>query len=265
MNNRKYTWIKQRLDVRDRNIKHLAQIRKFSDAPLPSKVSNRKYCPAVFDQGQLGSCTGNAWSGLLGYNECLNGKGGKLYRDRSRLFIYYNERVIENTVDVDSGAELRDGVRAIANLGVCNEGEWKYNIEQFTVKPSQNCYINAAKNKIHSYYSLDGSTPQITLHNLKSALANKHCFVFGFSVYDSFESQEMANTGILKMPSENENLLGGHAVMAIGYDDFDSTFLIRNSWGTGWGLSGNLSGYFKMPYEYISNPNLASDFWTAIN
>ena len=252
----KYTWIKQPVDERDYTFDRLAKIKNFSVAALPKSVSNRKYCPAVFDQGQLGSCTANAWAGLLGYNECLNGRGGKLYRDMSRLFIYYNERVIENSVSTDSGAQLRDGANALATKGVCTEGEWPYIVSQFTIQPPAKCYTNALPNAIHSYYALN------TLTDLKTTLANGQCFVFGFTVYDSFESQQMANTGIMTMPAANEQVLGGHAVMGIGYDDTDETFIIRNSWGKGWGLPGNLTGYFKMGYDYMTT--YASDWWTVV-
>ena len=95
-------------------------------------------------------------------------------------------------------------------------------------------------------------------------MAAGQCFVFGFEVYDYFESDQMANTGVLQLPQPSESDLGGHAVMAIGYNDSQQRFLIRNSWGKGWGLKGNLDGYFTMPYTYITNPKLASDFWTVI-
>ena len=262
--NRKYTWKKQKEDARDYTFEQFATLKKISTTGLPSTVNNRLFCSAVEDQGQLGSCTANAWAGLLQYNECKNGRGGKLYNDLSRLFIYYNERVIENSVNTDSGAELRDGATSIAKQGVCIEKEWPYNINKFTIKPTAKCYTDALPNIIHSYYSLDSTNSTTLLNNLKSCLAAGQCFVFGFEVYDYFESDQMANTGVLQLPQPSESDLGGHAVMAIGYNDSQQRFLIRNSWGKGWGLKGNLDGYFTMPYAYITNPKLASDFWTVI-
>ena len=100
---------------------------------------------------------------------------------------------------------------------------------------------------------------------MQTCLASGQCFVFGISVYDSFESQQVASTGVVPMPNlQTEQLLGGHAVMAIGYNNAQKRLLVRNSWGLDWGLSGNLKGYFTLPYDYVTNPNLASDFWTVV-
>ena len=83
-------------------------------------------------------------------------------------------------------------------------------------------------------------------------------FVFGFTVYESFEGPDVARTGVVPMPGHQEKSVGGHAVMAVGYDDSTQTFLVRNSWGSGWGLGG----YFMIPYAYLTNHGLANDFWT---
>lgn len=93
---------------------------------------------------------------------------------------------------------------------------------------------------------------------MKGCLASGYPFVFGFSVYESFESQAVAQTGIVPMPSPNEQLLGGHAVLAVGYDDEQGRFIVRNSWGKDWGMEG----YFTIKYDYLLNDNLADDFWT---
>ena len=264
---KKYGWKPQKKDARDLKIEHLAAIKKIPlGAPLPVVANNRFYCSQVKNQGDLGSCTANAWTSLLEYDECQNGRGGKLFNFMSRLFVYYNERVIENTVSQDSGAELRDGAKAIANQGVCIETEWPYIISQFTVQPTAQCYTDAKANIIHSYYSLDGSSSAETLQNLKTCLAAGQCFVFGFQVYSSFESDEVTNTGVMPMPdTTTEQLLGGHAVMAIGYNDAQQRFLVKNSWGMDWGLPNpKYRGYFTMLYDFISNPNMASDFWTVV-
>lgn len=260
--NRKYTWKKQKEDVRDLDINRLRSVRMLPTTP-PPVANNRYWCSEVEDQGNLGSCTANAWAGLMEYSECKNGRGGKLFHDFSRLFIYYNERAIENTIDEDSGAYLRDGAKAIASKGACFEKDWPYIIDKFTARPNESCYKNALDNKIGGYYSLDGRTPQETLLNLKTCIAAGRCFVFGFMVYDGFESKEVLNTGILQLPKSDESILGGHAVMAVGYNDEQQRFLIKNSWGRKWGLKNpKYRGYFTMPYEYISDRNLASDFWT---
>ena len=94
---------------------------------------------------------------------------------------------------------------------------------------------------------------------MKGCLAAGYPFVFGFAVYESFESKEVAQSGVVPMPKPGERVLGGHAVMAVGYDDEQRNFIVRNSWGSGWGQDG----YFLMPYHYLHDPNLASDFWTV--
>ena len=97
-----------------------------------------------------------------------------------------------------------------------------------------------------------------TLSQMKGCLADGFPFVFGFTVYDSFESAQVARTGALQMPKPREGVVGGHAVLAVGYDDKSERFTVRNSWGTSWGKRG----YFTMPYSYLLTDNLSDDFWT---
>jgi C1A family cysteine protease len=180
-------------------------------------------------------------------------QGGKTWTP-SPMFIYYNERLLENTVMQDSGAEIRDGMKAINRWGICSEDKCPYEISKFRVKPSRAAYADGAKHKIFNYARIGQSLLQ-----LQSALANNDPFVFGFSVYESFESDQVAKTGIMPMPSQRENLLGGHAVLCCGFFNNTKTFLVRNSWGTDWGQQG----YFHMPYDFILNENLAADFWSV--
>jgi C1A family cysteine protease len=172
----------------------------------------------------------------------------------SRLFIYYNERVIEGTVNSDSGAQIRDGIKVVVKEGDCPESEWPYNIAKFTNKPSASCYKDARKHRAVQYQRLVQNANQ-----LKGCLASGYPFVYGFTVYDSFESQQVAKTGIVPMPAPGEQVLGGHAVVAVGYDDSQQRFIVRNSWGTTWGMKG----YFSVPYAYLTDANLSSDFWTV--
>lgn len=217
---------------------------------LPTAVDLRNQCPPVYNQGALGSCTAN---GLAGAYEFDLKKQKKTDYMPSRLFIYYNERVLINTVNSDSGAYIRDGIKTMNKEGVCPESLWPYDISKFTVKPPKKDYDEAKKCQIKSYQRLINSLSQ-----LKGCLAEGFPFVFGFTVYDSFMTNEVAKTGIMPMPKTGEHTRGGHAVMAVGYDDSKNAFIIRNSWGTNWGIKG----YFYMPYAYISNPNLCDDFWT---
>jgi len=218
-------------------------------AALPPLIDLRPTCSPIENQGQLGSCTANA---LVGSLEFLERKDGIKFVDLSRLFIYYDERVIEHTVKSDSGAELRDGIKTLAKQGVCPEKEWPYNIAKFAVKPTAKCYKDALQHQITSYQRI------LTIDEMRSCLASGFPFVFGFTVYESFESQQVAQTGVVNMPQPAERVLGGHAVVAVGYDDSQKRFIVRNSWGIGWGQQG----YFTMPYDYLSDRNLSDDFWT---
>ena len=218
---------------------------------LPESVDLRPGCPPVYDQGQLGSCTANAIGGALEFAQIKEQKANPF--TPSRLFIYYNERVIEHTVDSDSGAQIRDGVKSVHQLGAPPETDWPYDINQFAQKPPEQAYTDATNYQAILYQRV---TP--TLGQLKGCLASGYPFVFGFTVYESFESQEMANTGHLGMPGTAEKQLGGHAVLAVGYEDSSQTFIVRNSWGADWGIKG----YFTMPYPYLLQGTLASDFWT---
>lgn len=217
---------------------------------LPSKVDLRPKCPAVYDQGQLGSCTGNAIAAAFQF-ELMKQKAPVFAP--SRLFIYYNERVIEDTVNSDNGAQIRDGIKSITHQGVCPEPMWPYNISEFAQKPHAVCYTDALK-----HTAIDYSRIEQSLDLMRSCLAEGYPFVGGFTVYNSFESQQVANTGIVNIPGPGEQTVGGHAILVVGYDDAQKRFIVRNSWGTGWGMKG----YFTIPYEYYLNSDLSSDFWT---
>ena len=243
---RGYGWQKDLPDQRDFSYAAPSP----SLAPLPAKVDLRPQCPPVYDQGQLGSCTANAIGGAIQF-ERLKQKLADFAP--SRLFIYYNERAMENTVASDSGAQIRDGIKSVAAQGDCPETEWPYTITKFKTKPSVACYTNALKYKVISYQRITQSLAQ-----LKGCLASGYPFVFGFTVYESFESATVAKSGHAPLPKSNETVVGGHAVVAVGYDDVKQWFVVRNSWGAGWGMKG----YFTLPYAYVTEANLASDFWT---
>jgi len=238
-----YGWKRQLPDHRDFRIEHL------NIGALPDAVDLRPSDPAPYDQLQTGSCTGNGIAGVIQHLFITE----KLpVWTPSRLFIYYNERALEGTVDTDAGADIRDGIKTVVATGVCPETEWPYIESKFAVKPDPKCYTDALQNIVQQYLSLGQNLP-----TLKSKLVQGFPIVFGITVYDSFESDAVASTGIVPMPKPTEDCLGGHCVVIVGYDDSKSAFLVRNSWGVNWGEGG----YFWLPYAYVLNPDLASDFW----
>lgn len=245
----RYGWVPDLPDARD----HMYAVAPILAKAIPSKVDLRRSCPPVFDQGQLGSCTANAIGAAYQF-DAMKQKLSTAFA-ASRLFIYYNERDMEGTVDSDSGAAIRDGIKSIAKLGVCPETDWPYDITQFATKPADACYTEAAEHKALSYQRVGRSLTQ-----MKGCLASGFPFVFGFTVYDSFESPAVARNGKVPMPdTTTESVLGGHAVLAVGYDQKKQVFIVRNSWGTGWGMKG----YFTMPFGYLLEENLSDDFWTV--
>ena len=215
---------------------------------FPAHVDLRPLCSPVEDQGDLGSCTSHALAGAL---EFLEKKDKEILVRMSRLFIYYDERALEGTVSSDSGANLRDGIKSLAKQGCCPETEWPYLISKFTAKPPAKCYSDASAHIIQNYYRIT------TLNDMKTCLVAGFPFVLGFTVYESFESDIVTRTGVVPMPAKHEQVLGGHAVLCVGFDDPTQRFIVRNSWGTAWGMQG----YFTLPYAYVDNSKLASDMW----
>jgi C1A family cysteine protease len=252
----------RRNGIRHRSIKHYGWVPDLPDArdfqfsapdsviaSLPAKVDLRSKCPPIYDQGELGSCTANAIAGAYEFDQLQERQPDFM---PSRLFIYFNERDMEGTIDIDAGAMIRDGIKSVAKVGVCTEKSWPYDIAAFRDRPGQPCFREALKHQAIVYRRVAQQ-----LNQLQACLATGTPFVFGFSVYDSFESDEVARTGVVNMPGPREKQVGGHAVVAVGYDNASQRFTVRNSWGRGWGQKG----YYTMPYAYVTNPQLAQDFW----
>ena len=285
--------IKQKEDNRDHRFSTSSNIEIDEEKDL------RDECPPIFDQGNLGSCTGQA--GVAA--DMMENKTDAML---SRLYLYYKERELEGTISVDSGATMRSICKVLKNTGVCKESLWKYVISKFSKKPPEEADTDAPNYKIDSYVSLYG------VDEIKQYISlNNSPVLIGMRVYDSF--YEVDNTGIVSMPNTNtENNNGGHAVLIVGYTDFgeelrnkqslksnsksflscvfefifdifksitgnndssdpepdvidDSTynndgyFIVRNSWGTNWGDNG----YFYLPYDFVSK-EFAFDAWALI-
>lgn len=257
----RYGWKPQHPDIRDKRFDHL------KDAPptLPTFVDLRNRMPKVYDQGDLGSCTANMGAGLLEFALLKYGFPDFV---PSRLFIYYQERVVDggDTAD-DTGAQCRDALKVLNQFGACPETEWPYDISQFAVKPPDQCYVDAKKTVATAYLAVDQ-----TVDAVRTALACGYPVGFGFTVYQSFEGPEVARTGIMPMPGLMESVLGGHAVIRVGYydnamlpitlpsgavlspHDSGGYYIVRNSWGPDWGDAG----HFYMPFAAEA---ISSDYW----
>ena len=237
-------------------------------AGLPASVDLRPWCSPVENQGSLGSCTANAGVGMVEYFE--RRAFGK-HIDASRLFLYKATRTMLHWTG-DTGAFLRSTMGALALFGVPPEEYWPYVVADFEKEPTAFCYAFAQNYQTISYYRLDppGTTPAVLLNQIKTYLAGGLPSMFGFTVYNSYT--QAATTGKIPFPTAGEKIVGGHAIMAVGFDDkmkikntnpgaIETTgaLLIRNSWGPAWGAAG----YGWLPYEFVLR-GLATDWWSLL-
>jgi C1A family cysteine protease len=246
---KRYGWRRDHLDLRD----HVLTVAKRVSLPASCDLRMSGFLPPVYDQGQLGSCTANAVGAVVDFERK---KQAEQFLTPSRLFIYYNERAIENEVNQDSGAELRDGMKTVTAQGACAESEWPYDVSQFAVKPPASCYTDAQKFKALHY----AHVPQTSYYIRHCLAILGRPIAFGISAFSGLESDQAATTGIVPMPAPDDSPIGGHAICLVGYDDSKQFFTFRNSWGESWGDKG----YGFLPYAYVLDPNLASDFWVIL-
>lgn len=254
MSPRRYGWVPDVPDRRD-------VYRSVLPGPVAASVDLGEMLPPVLDQGDLGSCTAHAISSAIMFDQ--KKQGAAKINQLSRLFIYYNERVMEHTVSEDCGAQIRDGIKVVNKMGVCCESFWPYDASKFATKPGSNAFEEAKKHRAVAYERI---IP--ILSSLCRCLTSGFPIVLGISIYESFESDSVAASGIVPIPAKDERSLGGHAVLCFGYTGETGLagyphfppkhFIVRNSWGEGWGVKGN----FAIPYDYLTNRDLADDFWT---
>ena len=215
---------------------------------FPQAVDVSSIIPEVVDQGNAGSCTGNAGA--------MSGLHQSRLQNReimpSRLMLYFGARELEGSTDTDAGAYIRDIFKAWSKKGVCPESMWPYDESKVLTMPNEAAYEAGKSTLAEAYVSLNNRV----IEELKTCLAMGRPFVFGFTVYEKFMYGQWAS--LMPMPKSGEAILGGHAVTCVGYDDARQAFRIKNSWSTDW----KDGGYFWMPYSFITNTNYCSDFWT---
>lgn len=260
-NRRKFGWKPSLPDQRKpKYAKHKEMAVRLS---FPSTISLQSQMSPVEDQGQLGTCVAHATAAALEFLELMELKaksgGQEVFPDQtfdpmSRLFLYYNSCAIDGDAGQDNGTTNSSMMQAIAKWGICRESLWPYNPLMVSKPPLPACYKEGAQHLVLQDYSIDNTV----IDQLKQCLVQGYPFIFGISVYDSFMSDDVAQSGIVPMPDPSENLQGGHDLCAVGYDDSKSAFLVRNSWGADWGLQG----YCWIPYDYLTNADLGSDFKT---
>jgi hypothetical protein len=229
--------------------------------PLPPQgsVITTGFLPPIWDQGQTSSCVGHGTTRAIAY---ARAKQGLPYVDLSRLFPYWNARVVEGGQATDSGASVGDGIAASLQFGDCPYTDLPTDAALVTTQPSSQIFANAIKHRAFTATRIFGANPTAFQYRFK------HCIdllgfpvVFGFTVYESFESDQVANTGVAPMPGPNEQIVGGHCVAAVAYDDTTQLVTCDNSWNTTWGQAGR----FQLPYSYIFDPDMADDFHAILS
>jgi C1A family cysteine protease len=266
-------WLPDFPDFRDYTPEHeavaplLAETAVAKAASLASSQDLRPWCPPIEDQGSLGSCTANAAVALVEYFER---RACGRHTDASRLFVYKATRNLLHWTG-DTGAFLRSAMGALVLFGAPPEAYWPYEISHFDDEPPAFAYAFGQNFKAVKYLRLDppGITPPDLLGEIKKFLAGGFPSMFGFTVYSSIAQAD--TTGKIPLPGEHEKVEGGHAIVAVGYDDAmkiansdagvssQGAFLIRNSWGASWGDKG----YGWLPYDYVTK-GIADDWWTLI-
>jgi len=276
----RFGWIRDLPSISDYTVDHakvkplLAKVSGAGSATVPVALATnadlRAYCSPIENQGTIGACTAHAAVGMVEYYQ--RRAFGK-HVDGSRLFLYKVTRNLLGWTG-DTGGYLRTAMEALAMFGVPPEQYWPYDTTKFDVEPTAFLYALADNFEATSYYRLDpsGTTKAALLAAIKTNLAAGLPAMFGFTVYGSYTQASVVNQGAIPYPVAGEKVVGGHAVMAVGYDDAKviknsgsstgttGALLIRNSWGTGWGAGG----YGWLPYAYVLN-GLATDWWTLIS
>lgn len=250
---RRLGWVPDVPDIRDHHFS-LSQriVGQQIEVPTSLRLQDSPFMPPVWDQREMGSCTGQGVAATIMFDRA---KDGQPPLSPSRLQLYYNGRIPLGTTGVDSGAMIRDVIKGAAQFGAADEKYWPYTESRLLKPPNKRAIQYGKRRVVTEYLRVDQTEEAIIM-----ALASQHLITFGFMVYDSFMSRETARTGVARMPQPGERAQGGHAVVLCGYERAARIFHVRNSWGTDWGMNG----YFTMPMEYVLNNRLSDDFWITI-
>jgi len=233
-------WIPQEKDARDYQYLQIGKIKVWI-----KKTDLRPGCSPIEDQEQEGSCVYQASIGALEFLEIMNHVP---FVDKSRQFAYYCGRADNGNVNEDTGDTIRHAMKILANFGTCDEKLWPYKMDNFAIKPTPECYADAKKHVITSYYALKN------IDEIRQCLTEGFPIVFGTLLFPQFEI--VGKDGIVKMPTCWKKPIGGHGMVFVGHDDDTEYLTTRNSWTDKWGDKG----YCYIPYKYVEK--YASDFWS---
>jgi C1A family cysteine protease len=242
-------WLPQLPDHRDFKLGAPSPMLGVLFVPNPPSVDLRPKIDWIYNQGQENSCTAHCSASM---DKFIRRMKKQPDFDASRAFQYWNTRNLEGTEHQDDGAYIRDAMKVLNTIGAVPEESWEYNASTLYAVPPQALYPTAEQNKITTYWQINQ-----TRNDLQYCLAQGFPFVFGIEVFDAMDSYEVARTGIVPMPNSGDKVLGGHAIMCVGYDNSKQWYIIQNSWGKDWGDKG----FFYLPYEFVET-DCSSDFWT---
>lgn len=245
----RYGWIRDLPDPRDAVLSDPVPL----DGSVGTSVDLRADFPAAYDQGDLAACTANALASLLEFRSPLTGR--LLEWMPSRLFLYYNERAQAGTAGADCGSPIRDGIKATLRYGACSDTDWPYDPTRYSRRPPAKLYRTSDLLQSLRY----ARVPQ-TILQMKAILARHIPFVLGMSIFGNMETDHVSKSGLIPLPRPTDPLLGGHVVTVVGYDDRHQYFIVRNSWGAGWGDHG----YGYLPYAYALDSGLCADGWALV-